>query len=157
MLDLGLIPTTHITLYDTAYPGVCDPMPQWQVTWNPPDCNTQPHPDVRGLMPPAAWAHAPHSAPLVETAAAPVALAAVSSAQEEGEGAASLARPAPAQLLLCGQALVVGAASTAAGVLSGEASIGEVGSEFRDRSIAAAGAVSPLGAFVLERDVFGRC
>ena len=39
-------------LYDTYHPGVCDPMPGWKVTWNPPDCSTQVTPDVRGLMPP---------------------------------------------------------------------------------------------------------
>jgi hypothetical protein len=127
--------------YDTAYPGICDPMPRWevgrspcsharpwyqpknangiliddtthkanqtrqrkraatthkdtlatirrlllltaptisspQVTWNPPDCNmpvdgSAGEVDVRGMMPPAAWAHSPHGAPLVESAAAP--------------------------------------------------------------------------------------
>jgi len=47
-----------------------------QVTWNPPDCNmpvdgSAGDVDVRGMMPPAAWAHSPHGAPLVESAAAP--------------------------------------------------------------------------------------
>eukprot|EP00285_Hemiselmis_virescens_P012192 CAMPEP_0173378914 /NCGR_PEP_ID=MMETSP1356-20130122/2022_1 /TAXON_ID=77927 ORGANISM="Hemiselmis virescens, Strain PCC157" /NCGR_SAMPLE_ID=MMETSP1356 /ASSEMBLY_ACC=CAM_ASM_000847 /LENGTH=158 /DNA_ID=CAMNT_0014332145 /DNA_START=39 /DNA_END=515 /DNA_ORIENTATION=+ len=157
MLDLALISTSttapHVALYDTAYPGICDPMPQWQVTWNPPDCSTQAHPDVRGMMPPAAWAHAP-STPLVESAAAPVTLAAVAPVEERE--AAAAARPAPGHLLLCGQAMVMGAASTVACLASGEASVEQCGEEFRARSIAAASAVSPLGAFVLERDVFGR-
>lgn len=141
-----------VLTYDTAYPGICDPMPHWQarsapfpvprrrstpksttqqphpemtlcntsctvtprnscsgvsqtstqthsfrmsrcrkpllldsscfflspqVTWNPPDCSSQPidgsagEVDVRGLMPPAAWAHSPHGVQLVESAAAP--------------------------------------------------------------------------------------
>ena len=51
-------------LYDTYHPGVCDPMPGWKVTWNPPDCSTQQTPDVRGLMPPAAWTQTEALAPV---------------------------------------------------------------------------------------------
>ncbi len=74
-------------LYDTYHPGVCDPMPGWKVTWNPPDCSTQVTPDVRGLMPPAAWTQTEALAP------APVALAAVGAPQVT---CSSSPRPPPA-------------------------------------------------------------
>ena len=52
-----------VQLYDTYHPGICDPMPGWKVTWNPPDCSTQETPDVRGLMPSAAWTQTEALAP----------------------------------------------------------------------------------------------
>ena len=70
-LQLPLTHTTHSRYFSS------DSRNTTQVTWNPPDCNGldgSNTDDVRGLMPPAAWAHAPHGQP-VEAAAAPSLLA----------------------------------------------------------------------------------
>mmetsp|Transcript_19276 Transcript_19276/g.53470 ORF Transcript_19276/g.53470 Transcript_19276/m.53470 type:complete len:188 (+) Transcript_19276:602-1165(+) len=147
--------TSSTQLYDTYHPGVCDPMPGWKVTWNPPDCNTQTTPDVRGLMPPAAWSQTSPS----EALAPPAALATA-----EAVTAPKAARPSPGHLILCGHAALFGAASATAGLVQGlfsgegkeEQPLERWAREFRTTTAEAAAAVTPVGAFVLKNHVLGK-
>jgi len=137
-------------LYDTYHPGVCDPMPGWKVTWNPPDCSTQQTPDVRGLMPPAAWTQTEALAP------AGLALAPPAAVEKAGVKAA---RPSPGHFLLCGHAALLGAATATAGLLQDPAAedpLGRWARSFRAATTEAAAAVTPVGAYVLREHVLGK-
>mmetsp|Transcript_18397 Transcript_18397/g.60406 ORF Transcript_18397/g.60406 Transcript_18397/m.60406 type:complete len:218 (+) Transcript_18397:114-767(+) len=130
--------------YDTAYPGICDPMPGWNVTWNPPDCNTQVTPDVRGLMPSAAW----HQ---VGGTTEALAVPAMMSNEVAPKGPTSKA--SPGHLVLCGHAALMGAWMATSDALDrkGESNWFD---NFRKHTQAAANAVTPVGGKLLETHVF---
>eukprot|EP00960_Hanusia_phi_P068394 766835-Hanusia_phi.AAC.1 len=132
--------------YDTAYPGICDPMPGWNVTWNPPDCNTQVTPDVRGMMPSAAWHQVGGT---TEALAVP---AMMSNEVDQVAPKGTTSKASPGHLVLCGHAALMGAWMATSDALDRKG--GTWFESFKQHTQAAANAVTPVGGKVLETHVF---